>query len=450
MSKLFLMSDEETNRILNLHENAILKEKILGKKYSKLLTEDEETLPEYGGGVPKSKVELVQQALVDLGYDLGDFGSKEDGVDGNFGSKTKAAVIKFQTDKGISPNKGIVGPKTAAALGVEPLTTGQQTTPSTGTETPSTGAGSTSSSPFKTREEGNAFRKWMNDNYASIAREFKLDREGSHTNDYIKNAFNKKIPGNTSYTWGKLYQAKTGSGTQPGNTQPDRITKNISPFYKYHFDLDRIDSTKSKKNILPADTLECGEFVNNFSTKVGFVGNAWNAHDYEPLGPRIKTGYRGLDDTQVDTVFNIFNAIRRAGGPDEENGPQSENIKKLTQQLIPSITPSDLKIDDIVGIFYPNSSYFEKAFYQAAFSGFDEKTVPPGKGYFVKDGSGKFQKGKTISGGDAFGMNTHVGIVGAIKDGVPIIFHNISGIIHTDPYNKLVGDGKIMWIRRPA
>ena len=40
--------------------------------------------------------------------------------------------------------------------------------------------------------------------------------------------------------------------------------------------------------------------------------------------------------------------------------------------------------------------------------------------------------------------------VGAIKDGIPMIFHNISGVIHVDPYNKLVGGGKIMWIRRPA
>ena len=82
------MSSEEKNRILNLHENAILRE----KKYSKLLTEDEVSNSEYKG-VPKSKIESVQQALVDLGYDLGNYGPKEDGVDGNFGDKTKAAVI---------------------------------------------------------------------------------------------------------------------------------------------------------------------------------------------------------------------------------------------------------------------------------------------------------------------------------------------------------------------
>jgi len=58
--------------------------------------------------------------------------------------------------------------------------------------------------PFKTKEEGNAFRKWLNDNYPGVAKKFELDRVGSHTNAYIKNAFNAKI-GKTSRTWGQYY-----------------------------------------------------------------------------------------------------------------------------------------------------------------------------------------------------------------------------------------------------
>jgi len=58
--------------------------------------------------------------------------------------------------------------------------------------------------PFKTKEEGNAFRKWLNDNYPGIAKSFELDRVGSHTNAYIKNAFNAKI-GKTARTWGQYY-----------------------------------------------------------------------------------------------------------------------------------------------------------------------------------------------------------------------------------------------------
>jgi len=58
--------------------------------------------------------------------------------------------------------------------------------------------------------------------------------------------------------------------------------------------------------------------------------------------------------------------------------------------------------------------------------------------------------GKTISRGDAWGMNTHVGIVGAIKNGTPIIFHNIHGDVFADPKGSIHGGGKVVWVRRSS
>lgn len=52
----------------------------------------------------------VQAALADLGYDTG-------GVDGVFGASTERAVINFQSYNGLSAD-GVVGPSTAAALGL--------------------------------------------------------------------------------------------------------------------------------------------------------------------------------------------------------------------------------------------------------------------------------------------------------------------------------------------
>ena len=46
-------------------------------------------------------------------------------------------------------------------------------------------------SAFKSKEEGNAFRKWVNDNHAEWAKENKLDVSGSHTNSFIMKAWNK-------------------------------------------------------------------------------------------------------------------------------------------------------------------------------------------------------------------------------------------------------------------
>ncbi len=56
------------------------------------------------------EVRRIQTALRDRGY-------LNDAVDGIFGSRTRAAVIRFQKDAGLQAD-GIAGPKTLAALGL--------------------------------------------------------------------------------------------------------------------------------------------------------------------------------------------------------------------------------------------------------------------------------------------------------------------------------------------
>jgi hypothetical protein len=56
-------------------------------------------------GSPKASVMKVQQALIDRGYDLGEFGPKKDGVDGKYGDKTSEAVMKFKVDENLSAQK---------------------------------------------------------------------------------------------------------------------------------------------------------------------------------------------------------------------------------------------------------------------------------------------------------------------------------------------------------
>lgn len=54
------------------------------------------------------QVKALQQALATLGYSPGT-------PDGDYGATTQAAVVKFQTSKGLTPD-GVVGPATLAAL----------------------------------------------------------------------------------------------------------------------------------------------------------------------------------------------------------------------------------------------------------------------------------------------------------------------------------------------
>ena len=56
-------------------------------------------------------IKAAQQKLTDLGYYTGK-------VDGNFGSKSKAALKAFQEDNGLEVD-GKLGPKSKAALGIK-------------------------------------------------------------------------------------------------------------------------------------------------------------------------------------------------------------------------------------------------------------------------------------------------------------------------------------------
>ena len=134
-------------------------------------------------------VKKLQQKLIDLGL----LNIKT--PTGYFGDKTQVALDAYN-------KSGATGAAAGAESGAA--------------------AGSSSTTqdlPFKNKAEGNAFRKWMNDNYSPIAKKFDLDREGSHTNATIKKMFNAPISEKTSTTWGQLYLRQTGgkvSGSADG------------------------------------------------------------------------------------------------------------------------------------------------------------------------------------------------------------------------------------------
>jgi len=129
-------------------------------------------------------VKKLQQKLIDLGL------LKSKTPTGYFGDKTQAALDAYT-----SSVSG--GAKKAAASG----------------DIVSAGGTESETLPFKNREEGNAFRNWLNDNFPDAAKSLDLDRDGSHTNDHIKKAFNTIPKGWTTTTYGMYYLRNKGKVT---------------------------------------------------------------------------------------------------------------------------------------------------------------------------------------------------------------------------------------------
>jgi peptidoglycan hydrolase-like protein with peptidoglycan-binding domain len=72
-------------------------------------------------GSTGADVTVLQQRLNALGYNVGN-------ADGTFGPGTKEQVVKFQTDKGITPADGVVNAATWDALSVDQSGTTTTTT----------------------------------------------------------------------------------------------------------------------------------------------------------------------------------------------------------------------------------------------------------------------------------------------------------------------------------
>ncbi len=72
-------------------------------------------LMELKNGDRGEAVRSLQIRLLYEGYDLGSYGDKKDGADGQFGAKTRAAVLDYQKKQGLTAD-GIAGVQTLSRL----------------------------------------------------------------------------------------------------------------------------------------------------------------------------------------------------------------------------------------------------------------------------------------------------------------------------------------------
>lgn len=196
----------------------------------------------------------------------------------------------------------------------------------------------------------------------------------------------------------------------------------------------------------------CSQWVSDTFGKQIYFGNAWHAHFNFA---NIYSGHKNLSKVQIAEVTKLFNTINQ--NP-VEKAYESE-AKAIVQGMIPDQSIfSNLALGDVVGLYYDESSNFTKAFYEGATGKYlmgDEGKAHPT--YFV-DGVGnwwapdakgqtvEFFPGKTLSSGNGFGMNTHIGVVGAMHNGIPIIYHNVHKSVHATGLNAMSSnDTAILW-----
>ena len=205
---------------------------------------------------------------------------------------------------------------------------------------------------------------------------------------------------------------------------------------------DKQISPTTSVRLFDAGQPECARFVNDFDNQFDWIGNAWQAHNNDMLGQRVFSSFTNLNETQIKTAIELWVKLDKKGGGVKVSAPN--DFGDFVGTLVPKSPSVTLQLNDIVGIYLPSSPNHEIAFYEGGLN--------PGEGNkpYIQKINGKYVPGNSIKSGKGWGMNTHVGIVGAIKNGVPIIFHNVHGQVYADPYNNILNGTKIVWVRRPG
>jgi len=205
---------------------------------------------------------------------------------------------------------------------------------------------------------------------------------------------------------------------------------------------------------------QCSEFTGDMLNKT--FGDAWHAK--ENLGVKVN-----VDTNTVKKMETLFNKMNNSGiiPSLEQKTPFDNEAKEIVKKLIPDQSKfQNLPIGTVVGLYFPPSSNYDLAFFQGAIG-----KTRTGKGelksiishpYFCKNlndckdtvwtekdlgRKNKFVAGNTLKSGESFAPVTHLGFIGyKDKNGVPYIVHNIKHDVYAFPTNKLNPDGlQIIW-----
>jgi hypothetical protein len=332
----------------------------------------------------------------------------------------------------------------------------------------------------KDEESANKFRAWVREERPDIASKYDISKTGDSSFSGLENAYEKSNAGkdfeqDQSYfgigSYFSDYESEDVKGGAAQKEKPVQKSSNI----QYHEDIPGkyklVDpsSVLKGKNTFVAQCSEtgCAEWVGSIA---GWQGNAWHEHWHAEV---VDSAFFGSSiKGNINTITSLFNKINRK--PVE--GAFNETVKSLVSKMIPSKSKfKNVELGSVVGLYWPSSSKFTRAFYEGATGSrklgekFDSGDPAGEPGFFettdgqpwspsmVGDKNIKFRPTDKLKSGKGFGMNTHLGFIGAYANGEPVVFHNIGpsggtrkGMVYATPFKSLSKSRMmILWHKKP-
>lgn len=261
----------------------------------------------------------------------------------------------------------------------------------------------------------------------------------------------------------KLAELKQGKKTTDKQKSSERGSI-LPSLEKTGFKVDRTSFNKNLGYFVNKCTqVGCAEYTYDMIGNV--FGDAWQAY------AKFKK-YANVSPNLVKVMTDTFNAINKNGMPTlNDSTPYDDQAKEIIKSIVPSNQSqfNSLPLGTVVGLYYPDSSNFDLAFFQSAvgMSRDNEGSwVQMNKPYFCKKGDDcdqtlwsqkdvhknvKFVPNDTLKGGKSFIPNTHIGFIGYIDDkGERYVIHNVHQKVYAYPVSKMNKDSlSIIWTGSP-